>query len=323
MVNLRLLKRCAAHCALVGGLVTMSGCDATPTAQKTQAATKARTIAKRLQQACSSPATYDRLKQVVFDEAIRIRNADPVNLDILARNALARMENPVVKSRDETLDVTVCTGRFTLDLPPGAERAFSGKRRLVADIEYAAQASADGSGLVYSMKGAEPIIYKLAAFDLKNAPAIEPARQPPAAAGQPRAGPAQPGPETAQVPQTERAPDVNRAPQQAQPEPVRTPAPTQTQHPPVRLASPSFNCRFAKSPSEQMVCSDGRLAALDRQMASHYFAALSNGDQWTRTTLRRSRNRFLADRERCSSADCIAGAYEARIEEIRDIAEGP
>ena len=91
----------------------------------------------------------------------------------------------------------------------------------------------------------------------------------------------------------------------------------------MRLASPSFNCRFAKSPSEQMVCSDGRLAALDRQMASHYFAALSNGDQWTRTTLRRSRDRFLADRERCSSADCIAGAYEARIEEIRDIAEGP
>ena len=230
----------------------------------------------------------------------------------------------MVKSRDETLDVTVCTGRFTLDLPPGAERAFAGERRLVADIEYAAQASADGSGLVYSMKGAEPIIYKLATFDLKNAPAMDRARQPQVAGAQPQTSPPLPGPVTAQAPQIERPPEVLRAPQpsqRARPEPVRTSAPANTQRPPVRLASPSFNCSFAKSRSEQMVCSDGRLAALDRQMASHYFAALSGGDQWTRNTLRRSRDRFLAYRERCSSAACIAEAYEGRMDEIHDIAE--
>ncbi|HEV2079369.1 MAG TPA: hypothetical protein VGR19_05675, partial [Allosphingosinicella sp.] len=121
-----------------------------------------------LQKACASSATYDRLKQVVFEEAVRIRNADPTNLDTLATNTVVRMEKPVVKSRDEKLNVTVCSGRFVLELPPGAERGFGGDRRLTADIEYAAQAAVDGSGLVYQLNGAEPIIYRLASFDLQR-----------------------------------------------------------------------------------------------------------------------------------------------------------
>lgn len=296
----------------------LGGCDATPTADKAQAATKARAIAKRLQESCSSPATYDRLKQIAFDDAIRIRNADPVNLDILARSAFVRMENPVVKSRDETLDVTVCTGRFTLDLPPGAERAFGGERQLVADIEYAAQAAADGSGLVYQMKGAEPIVYKLAAFDLKNAPAMVLTRQSQVAAVQPAPPPLQ-SPRIDQ--QRPAVPIAPQPPTRPEPQPVQTQAPALKPSIPVRMASPSFNCRYAKSRSERLVCSDGRLAALDRQMASRYFAELSDGDQWTRNTLRRSRDRFLAYRERCPNVDCIADAYAGRIAEIRDIAE--
>src|SRR5207237_5229052 len=85
-----------------------------------------------------------------------------------ATSSLVRIEQPRVVSRDETLDVTVCSGRFILEIPPGAERAFGGEHQLAADIEYAAQAAADGSGLVYQIKGAEPIIYKLAAFDLQH-----------------------------------------------------------------------------------------------------------------------------------------------------------
>src|SRR5439155_1494993 len=37
---------------------------------------------------------------------------------------------------------------------------------LQADIDYTAQASADGAGFVYQLKGAEPIVAKLAAFKL-------------------------------------------------------------------------------------------------------------------------------------------------------------
>ena len=152
--------------------LTLAGCDKlqpTRPADEARVTAQQRTLARKLQAACSSPATYDRLKQVAFDEAMRIRNADPKNLDTLATYTTVRMENPVVKSRDEALDVTVCSGRFVLDLPPGAERGFAGERQLKADVEYAAQMSADGSGLVYQIKGAEPIVYKLAAFDLQHA----------------------------------------------------------------------------------------------------------------------------------------------------------
>jgi hypothetical protein len=132
---------------------------------------------KRVQQACASNRTYDRLKDLAFDQAIKIRNADPANLDRLATYSVIRMENPLVKSRDETLDVTVCGGHFILSLPPGAERGFNGATRLEADIEYTAQAAADGSGLIYQVAGADPIIYRLAAFDLQGHVYIPPAEQ--------------------------------------------------------------------------------------------------------------------------------------------------
>ena len=47
-----------------------------------------------------------------------------------------------------------------------------------------------------------------------------------------------------------------------------------------------------------MVCASNRLAALDRSMSAMYYEALSDADGRTRSTLRRSRDRFLAVRER-------------------------
>lgn len=275
-----------------------------------------RALAGRLKAACSSQATYDRLKQVAFDEAIQIHNADPVNLDTLSTHSLVRVENPVVKSRDETLDVTVCSGRFILQVPPGAERAFDGKRQLVADIEYAAQAAADGSGLVYQVKGAEPIIYRLATFDLRSeayrpredAPRVAAADSPtrPAASPSPALEPARPRPTTAAA-----APSVA----------ARTPAPEPSKGPQHAGASrPSFSCRAGQSRSERMVCSSDRLASLDRQMSSQFYSALSRGSERQRAELRRSRDRFLAYRERCPDENCVAQAYRDRMEEISDIA---
>jgi hypothetical protein len=289
-------------------------------------AQKQRALAQRLKNACSSQATYDRLKQVAFDEAIQVRNADPVNLDTLSRHAVVRVENPVVKSRDETLDVTVCSGRFILHIPPGAERAFEGKRQLVADIEYAAQAAADGSGLVYQISGAEPIIYRLAAFDLRSeayrpreAPtevALDTA--PDIVAAAPREAPSAP-PTLAPAPAREAPAPVER-PNNPPPKPVtaaRTTAPERG-----GTASPSFKCRPGQSRSERMVCSNGRLAALDREMSSLFYSELGRGDERQRADLRRSRDRFLAYRERCPNSDCVAQAYIERMDEIRDIAAG-
>ncbi|HET9427069.1 MAG TPA: hypothetical protein VFO69_01785 [Allosphingosinicella sp.] len=267
-----------------------------PPGQKSAAELRAEQT-ERIRRACASEATYDRLKELAFDEAARIRRQDPRALDALAEAAVVRMEQPVAKSRDEELNVTVCTGRFILELPPGAENAFDGERRLTAEIEYAAQAAADGSGLVYHMEGAEPIIYRLATVGGLPRPTI-------AATG--------PGP-SATPPPTQPAPQVAEA---APTPPKAAPAPPRTS------ASPSFNCAQGRSRSERMVCSSPDLAERDRRMSSIYYSALAESDGSTRRRLRASRDRFLRYRERCPNAACIAQAYEDRIHEIRDIAAG-
>ena len=294
---------------------------------------------ERLREACASNATYDRLKEVVFEEAVRIRNSDPANLDKLATHSVVRMEKPVVKTRDENLNVTVCTGRFVLELPPGAEAGFGGQRRLMADIEYAAQAAADASGLVYQLNGAEPIIYRLAAFDLQrersrlpgsppetqladSAAAQAQALPPPVADEPPPPPPPPPPPETRR--DTAEAPAPRPAPRPAPPPEPRPERTAEPRREPVTArassgARPSFNCRSARTRSERMVCSSEGLAARDRAMSSLFYSALADADPGTRAQLRRTRDRFLSYRERCGNEACIAEAYEGRMQEIRDI----
>jgi alkylhydroperoxidase/carboxymuconolactone decarboxylase family protein YurZ len=280
---------------------------------------------QRVRRACSSTSTYDRLKELAFDEAARIRGQDPRELDALAAASVVRMEAPVPKSRDDNLNVTVCRGRFILELPPGVENAFDGQRRLSADIEYAAQAAADGSGLVSHMEGAEPIIYRLATaggFTPRTAQ-IEPLTPPQV---QPQAAPA---PVQTPAPAQERGgspaaqPAPRNAPAAQRTEKAPAPQPQPKAQPQARTAaSPSFNCSYARTRSERLVCSSPALAARDRQMAAIYYAAMANADGGTRAHLRRSRDAFLARRERCGSEDCVMGIYDARIQEIRRIAAG-
>lgn len=54
-------------------------------------------------------------------------------------------------------------------------------------------------------------------------------------------------------------------------------------------------------------------------MSSQFYSAMAEGGRRTRAELRRSRDRFLAFRERCRSEACIATAYQDRMREIRDI----
>jgi len=303
---------------VAGTSVLLGGCDwmkkKDPPAQKskTELASEQR---ERIRKACASDATYDRLKELVFDEAARIRNSDPRNLDPLAAAAVVRMEDPVVKSRDDELNVTVCSGRFILELPPGAENAFDGKRRLDAEVEYAAQAAVDGSGLVYQMDGAEPIIYRLATFGMKGGPmpkivpvapvpvpsappvAADPALMPPVADPAPRPAPPPPPVRTAEKP----------------------PAPAPTTRVTVR---PSFNCRYGKTRTEKMICASPRLAAQDRAMASLYYDLMARADPGTRGHLRRSRDAFLGRREQCRSEGCVGSIYASRMAELRTIGRG-
>ncbi|HEX8583138.1 MAG TPA: hypothetical protein VF680_01855 [Allosphingosinicella sp.] len=339
-MELRKLTGLAAASAL---LLTLPACDwmkkPSAPAEKTEKQLASERN-ERIRKACASAGTYDRLKELVFDEAARIRNSDPRNLDPLAASSVVRMEKPLVKSRDEDLNVTVCTGRFVLELPPGAENAFDGKRRLDAEVEYAAQAAADGSGMVYQMDGAEPIIYRLATFGLSGQALarvveIPQASAPPSAPAEtvlmePVAEVSPPPTQTAAAGQPRAAPP--RAPAKAPPPPPvvakpRASAPVQKAEAPPQsktggAAKPSFNCRYGRSSSERMVCASPSLAAKDRQMSSIFYAAMASADPGTRSHLRRSRDAFLAKRERCGSEACVTAAYNSRIAEIRSIADG-
>lgn len=308
-------------------IATASGCDwmrekAPPQAKGENERRRERDA--QLRRACASQLTYDRLREYAFDEAQRIRGGDERLLDRIATAATVRIEDPLVKSRDEALNVTVCTGRFVLDLPPGAPNAFDGERHLVAEVEYAAQAAIDDSGLVYHMTGAEPIIYRLATLGgVGTIPAPQVATAQPGP--RPTATLPAPSPPPPQIVAADAAPPAAAppAPARAAPPDRRAPPPRPRQERGAEAAagnaSPSYNCRHAGTRTEMMVCRNSGLAASDRRMASAYYAALAQSDGETRSRLRRSRDRFLARRERCDSPACVAAAYEDRVREIREI----
>jgi hypothetical protein len=268
--------------AAVGfGIVSRS--DAPETAKETLAREEA------IEDACASRDTFQGLKQLIFQQASSGRATDPVNFDILSASAFVRMENPVVVSRDEELGLTACRGRFILELPPGAETAFNGERRLVADVDYEVQAAADGSGPVYRMRGAEGIVSRLVAFDLQG----QRLRMPEPVAIDPLAN-------------------------MAVPEPLPAPI-TQAPPPPRIVANPSFDCDDARTRGEMLVCGSPALAAKDRSMAAMYESAMDEGGNRTRRALRRTRDNFLAYRDRCATEACVSQAYDGRMREIRDI----
>lgn len=94
--------------------------------------------------------------------------------------------------------------------------------------------------------------------------------------------------------------------------------------PPVRRVAsterPSFNCRYARTVSEQMVCGDPGLADADRRMARAYSRAVRSGIP--HQVLRRQQDVWLDAREQAAHdhPDAVAEVYEARIAELRDMA---
>ena len=84
---------------------------------------------------------------------------------------------------------------------------------------------------------------------------------------------------------------------------------------PARGAGPSFNCRYARSASERLVCRDPGLAALDRGLNAAYEEAIAAGAD--RRSLRAAQDRWLAVRERAApDPDAVADVYRRRIEEL-------
>jgi hypothetical protein len=209
----------------------------------------------------------------------------------------------MLRSHDEDVGTITCAGSLALDLPPGVA-VVGGRRTLTANIGYAIQPAADGSGDVLTLSNADAIITPLATLARVGTTAGEPlTNEAPADSGLP--------PLTA-----EPAPPTQRPPTPPQQDAGPPPAPVRP------TASPSFNCGSARTRGEIAVCSDSGLAGLDRQMAAQFSTAMAQGDARQRSLLQRTRNEFLRYRDNCPTNSCIAETYRGRIREIRDISSG-
>lgn len=347
--------RLARSLMLGTGVLALGACDALGLGGSEKKETKVSTSTDKgsasdeqwQRKVCASSATYERLKTMAFDDARKIRKSDLEPLAALSRATVVRIEKPLLVNRDDGLETTVCQGRIVLEVPPGAARAFDGQQRLAANVEYSAQEAADGSGSVFQMTGAEPIVYRLAAFNMRLQPgaalpgagadgsdasssnssadgaidepiANEPRRSTPRVAPPPPPPPPPPAPRPAPVRKATPAP--RPAPRPA-PEPEREVEPAPRPTPPsVARARPSFNCNYARSRVEKMICGSPSLAAKDKAMAARYHEAVDAAPVSTRRAITGSRASFIARRDRCSSESCVAAAYDERIAEIRELA---
>ena len=244
---------------------------------------------------CSSNAIVNALKRGLFEAAAQGRPADAEAFRQVASAAVARMENAALESEaGERLD---CSGSLAIDLPPGIVGS-GGRRHLLGNVDY----SVERGGGAVNIRNAASLVNALAALSRSSNGVTSPINAAPSdtSPDQPIPLDDQPG----ALPDEPAEPGLESAP------------------PPRAAANPSFNCANARTRGEHAVCSDPGLAALDRQMASQYQRAMSTTPPEAQALLRRTRDRFLAYRDRCSSDACIAGAYQDRMREISDIAAG-
>jgi uncharacterized protein YecT (DUF1311 family) len=244
---------------------------------------------------CAGKTTYDLIKRDLFRRAAQLRGSDQAAFDKLAAFAVVRMENPVMESEDSNTGAVHCSGSLSLDLPPGVA-VVGGRRTLSADVDYAVEQAADGSGPVVLLRNADAIIAPLATLARASEPAAEPTVPGDGNEAEPVLGDI----------------DVNQS------ESANKEVGPATAYP----GRPSFDCANARTKGEIAVCSDSGLSALDVNMATQYRRALSSASPDQQALLRRTRDRFIGYRDRCPNNACIGEAYTGRMREIRDIMEG-
>ena len=81
-----------------------------------------------------------------------------------------------------------------------------------------------------------------------------------------------------------------------------------------RAHAQSFNCQFAKTADEILICHDEQLAELDKRAAAIYSTERSKFSISQRSVLEGEQRSWLRSRKDCGSdKDCIVQAYDKRI----------
>jgi uncharacterized protein/predicted aspartyl protease len=84
-----------------------------------------------------------------------------------------------------------------------------------------------------------------------------------------------------------------------------------------QVGAQSFNCRYAKTPAEVLICQDGQLAALDERMAGIYSKIHGELPDAQRLLIEGEQRNWLHSRMECGrDRDCIERVYQGRIQEL-------
>ncbi len=83
--------------------------------------------------------------------------------------------------------------------------------------------------------------------------------------------------------------------------------------------APSFNCSYARLPSEVAICQSGELGTLDSNMAGQYYSLMNDYavPYRARQTIKREQINWLSGRNRCGYAfNCLQSSYWQRINRL-------
>jgi uncharacterized protein YecT (DUF1311 family) len=79
----------------------------------------------------------------------------------------------------------------------------------------------------------------------------------------------------------------------------------------------SFNCRLAALPVEMLVCHDGRLGALDEEMARQYYSLVNIAPPGAAIQIKAEQRAWIRGRNLCGyDRRCVRNAYRHRLQQL-------
>jgi hypothetical protein len=239
---------------------------------------------------CSDNRAAGLIKQALFQRASGSGSAD---------RALLAQAEPLASARVESAhsEDVGCAGWLSLDIPPGV--AVDGDRiNLSSEITFALIRTEDGAIQLSTLSGAENVVRALSTLEpeLRAAGPLEAAK---------------PQQLAALAPGREKVLDSTKV-RQASSAPARPPKSPVDRGP----------CATTAHRSDRMICENGNLASLDRQLSNFYRQSWDRADEGKRGLLLGTRQQFNVRRDACASPDCLTTAYVARLREIGDIMAG-
>lgn len=80
----------------------------------------------------------------------------------------------------------------------------------------------------------------------------------------------------------------------------------------------SFDCAKASTFAEKTICSDPLLRKLDDALSSNYKAMLGADFGGSVESLRNDQRKWIANRNKCTTRECLVATYRERIDETCD-----